>query len=137
MGDDLTLDQRDAVRTPMQWDATPNGGFTTSKRPVHPVIDDGPFGYEHVNVERQKRDANSLLRWTANMIALRKETPEIGWGTWKILETGSPHVLAMQYDWREESVVVVHNFAAKPKEISIAVEGRLADLRVEAESKPN
>jgi maltose alpha-D-glucosyltransferase / alpha-amylase len=137
MGDDLTLDQRDAVRTPMQWNDTPNGGFTTSKRPVHPVIDEGPFAYEHVNVERQKRDANSLLRWTANMIALRKATPEIGWGTWKILATGSPNVLAMQYDWRGESVVIVHNFAGKQKEISIAVDERLADLRVEAESLPN
>ena len=137
MGDDLSLDQRDAVRTPMQWDATPNGGFTTSKRPVHPVIDEGPFAYEHVNVERQKRDPNSLLRWTANMIALRKETPEIGWGTWKILETGSPHALAMQYEWNGEAVVIVHNFAGKPKEVSIAVDALLVDLRVEGESKPN
>jgi maltose alpha-D-glucosyltransferase / alpha-amylase len=142
MGDDLELDQRDAVRTPMQWDGSPNGGFTTSKRAaVHPVIDEGPFAYEHVNVERQMRDSNSLLRWTARMIQLRKECPEIGWGTWQIVESGSPHVLAMQYHWRDESLVMVHNFAGKPKEVALAVDGDrstvLFDLRVDAESRPN
>ena len=57
------------------------------------------------------------------MIQLRKECPEIGWGTWQILETGSSHVLAMQYRWREESLVMIHNFAGKPKEIALALEG--------------
>jgi maltose alpha-D-glucosyltransferase/alpha-amylase len=140
MGDDLDLDQRDAVRTPMQWDASSGGGFSTARRPVHPVIAEGPYSYEHLNVERQKRDSQSLLRWTAAMIHLRKEAPEIGWGQWKILETGSPHVLAMQYEWREESVVVVHNFAGTATEVEFSIEGPgqpLVDLRVESESRAN
>ena len=138
MGDDLALDERDAVRTPMQWDSSPNGGFTTAKRPVHPVIDKGAFGYTHVNVARQKRDESSLLEWTTRMIRLRKECPEIGWGTWKILDAKSPHVLAMQYQWRNDSIVIVHNFAGKPIEVELAVDGsRLVDLRVEAESAAN
>jgi maltose alpha-D-glucosyltransferase/alpha-amylase len=138
MGDDLELDQRDAVRTPMQWDATRNGGFSTARRTVHPAIGEGPFAFEHVNVERQKRDTGSLLQWTARMIQLRKECPEIGWGSWKILESGSPHVLAMQYEWREDSVVIVHNFAGEPVGISLPVANeRLVDLRVQAESIAN
>ena len=141
MGDDLDLDQRDAVRTPMQWDATSGGGFSTARRPVHPVIAEGPYSHEHLNVEQQKRDAQSLLRWTAEMIRMRKETPEIGWGQWKILDTGSPHVLAMQYQWREESVVAVHNFAGTATEVEFSIEGLpgqpLVDLRVESESRAN
>jgi maltose alpha-D-glucosyltransferase / alpha-amylase len=138
MGDDLELEERDAVRTPMQWDATPNGGFSTARRPVHPVIAEGPFAFEHVNVERQKRDTSSLLQWTARMIQLRKECPEIGQGTWRVLDTGSPHVLAMQYEWRGDSVVAVHNFAGKPLEITLPVASeRLVDLRVESESRVN
>src|SRR5688572_17387934 len=86
MGDDLALDQRDAVRTPMQWDGSSAAGFTTARRPVHPVIADGPYAFAHVSVDAQKRDPGSLLQWTANMIRLRKESPEIGWGAWKILE---------------------------------------------------
>jgi maltose alpha-D-glucosyltransferase / alpha-amylase len=92
-------------------------------------------------VEQQKRDNQSLLKWTAEMIRTRKEAPEIGWGRWKILDTGSPHVLAMQYQWREESVVVVHNFAGTATEVEFSIEGLpgqpLVDLRVESESRAN
>ena len=141
MGDDLALDQRDAVRTPMQWDETANGGFSTARRTVHPVIDEGPFGYDHVNVERQRRDDASLLQWTARMIRLRKECPEIGWGSWRIVDPGSRRVLAMEYEWRGDALLLVHNFAGEPLEVSIKVDRAsdrpLVDLRVEAESRPD
>ena len=97
MGDDLSLPERDAVRTPMQWSAEPNAGFSTADKLVAPVVTGGPYGYENVNVERQRRDPDSLLRWMTRLIRLRKECPEIGWGDWKILATRSPHVLALRY----------------------------------------
>jgi len=132
MGDDLSLDQRDAVRTPMQWANERNAGFSTADKLVHPVIKEGVWSHEHVNVASQRRDPNSLLNWTANMIRLRKECPEIGWGKCTILDTGSPHVLALRYDWRGNSVLVVHNFDKRPHEVRIepGVEGseRLSNL---------
>ena len=132
MGDDLRLKERDAVRTPMQWLNGHQAGFSTAEKTIHPVISDGPYGYPHVNVEAQRRDPGSLLNWTASMIRLRKECPEIGWGEWKILSTGSPHVLAIRYDWRGNSVVVLHNFDDRPHEARIrpGVEGseRLVNL---------
>jgi maltose alpha-D-glucosyltransferase / alpha-amylase len=137
MGDDLSLDQRDAVRTPMQWADESNAGFSTSDSLVHPVIGEGVWSYKHVNVAAQRRDPGSLLNWTAKMIRLRKECPEIGWGKCTILETGSTHVLALRYDWRGNSVIVVHNFDKRPHEITIepGVEGsdRLSNLIVEEE----
>jgi maltose alpha-D-glucosyltransferase / alpha-amylase len=120
MGDDLSLPEREAVRTPMQWANEPNGGFSTAKKTVHPVIDHGVWSHEYVNVEAQRRDPDSLLNWTARMIRLRKECPEIGWGRCNILDSGSPHVLAMRYDWRGNSVLVVHNFDERPHEVQIA-----------------
>jgi maltose alpha-D-glucosyltransferase/alpha-amylase len=78
------------------------------------------------------------LNWTARIIRLRKECPEIGWGDWKILGTGSPSVLAMRYDWRGNSLVVIHNFDDKPHEARIrpAVEGdqTLVNLFIEDKS---
>ena len=72
------------------------------------------------------------------MIRLRKESPEIGWGDWTILPTRSPTVLAMRYDWRGNSVVVVHNFDAESREVRIKpdVEGgeKLLSLLVKDES---
>jgi maltose alpha-D-glucosyltransferase/alpha-amylase len=116
MGEDLRLKEREAVRTPMQWSHERNAGFSTAETIVKPVIQDGPFGCGHVNVEAQRRDPGSLLNWMAGMIRLRKECPEIGWGTWTAISTGSSAVLALCYEWRGNSVVVIHNFAEAPRE---------------------
>jgi maltose alpha-D-glucosyltransferase / alpha-amylase len=121
MGDDLELDQRDAVRTPMQWADEPNAGFSTAApdRLVHPVIDDGVWSCRHINVESQRRDTGSFLNWTAQMIRLRKECPEIGWGTYDVLDSGLPSVLAMRYEWRGNALLIVHNFAEQPHEVRL------------------
>ncbi|HEX6631029.1 MAG TPA: alpha-amylase family protein [Gemmatimonadaceae bacterium] len=110
MGDDLTLPERAAVRTPMQWTNEPNGGFSRAERLVHPVITEGVYGSWRVNVEAQRRDPGSLLNWMTRLIRVRKECPEIGWGDWTLLATGCPQVLAMRYDFRGSSLVVAHNF---------------------------
>src|SRR5262249_26425542 len=85
MGDDLELSERNSVRTPMQWSDDLQAGFSTARKTVLPVIRKGPYGYERINVEAQRRDVNSLLNWTERIIRLRKECPEIGWGTYKVL----------------------------------------------------
>jgi maltose alpha-D-glucosyltransferase/alpha-amylase len=110
MGDDLSLPERAAVRTPMQWTDEPNGGFSRAERLVHPVIADGVYGAWRVNVEAQRRDPGSLLNWMTRLIRVRKECPEIGWGDWTLLPTGCPQVLAIRYDYRGSSLVVTHNF---------------------------
>lgn len=112
MGDDLRLPERESVRTPMQWSTEPHAGFTKHARPVSPVISGGPYGYERVNVASQRRDPNSLLNWIERMIRMRKEVPEISWGDFAILRTSRDDVLALRYDWRNNSVVCVHNFSA-------------------------
>lgn len=125
MGDNLDLPERDCVRTPMQWSGEPQAGFTESDKPVIPVISEGPYGYSHVNVAAQKRDPNSLMDWTERMIRMRKEVPEIGWGDFSILATGKPGVLAIRYDWRNNSVLFVHNLSAIPTEVKFGVRARI------------
>jgi maltose alpha-D-glucosyltransferase / alpha-amylase len=91
---------------------------------------------KHINVENQRRDPDSFLNWTASMIRLRKECPEIGWGSYAVLKTGVPGVLAMRYDWRGNSVLVLHNFAEQPHEVRLEIDDagdRLSDLRREDE----
>lgn len=138
MGEDLSLKERDAVRTPMQWADERHAGFSTASKTVYPVVDNGVYSYDKVNVEAQQRDPGSLLNWMRRMIRLRQECPEIGWGAWQTLKTGDPRVLAIRYDWRGNSVVVVHNFDERACEVKLKpnVEGgdRLVDLMVEDES---
>jgi maltose alpha-D-glucosyltransferase/alpha-amylase len=141
MGDDLDLPERNCARTPMQWSNEPRAGFTESDRPVLPVISQGAYGFEHVNVAAQKRDPNSLMDWTERMIRMRKEVPEIGWGDFSIIPTGKPEVLAIHYDWRNNSVLFVHNLSAVPTEVEFGsagkVDGQLVNLLASDHSTPD
>jgi len=121
MGDNLELPERVCARTPMQWSTEPQAGFTKSKRPVVPVIDTGPYGYQHVNAAAQRRDPNSLLNWTERIIRMRKEVPEIGLGDFQVIDTGNNAMLMIRYDWRNNSVLFVHNLDDKPCEASFDV----------------
>jgi maltose alpha-D-glucosyltransferase/alpha-amylase len=121
MGDDLSLPERNCARTPMQWSTEPHGGFTKSDKPACPVIDKGPYGYPHVNVAKQRRDPNSMLNWTERIVRMRKEVPEVGWGDFAIIPTRDPAVFIMRYDWRNNSVLFVHNLDEKPREIAFSV----------------
>ena len=111
MGDDLSLPEREGARTPMQWTAEPNAGFSRSRTVVRPVIAKAPFGYATRNVEVQRRDPASLLNWLERIIRMRKECPEISWGNYAVLRTTVPEVLALCYDWRNTSLVTLHNFS--------------------------
>ncbi|GLS42479.1 maltose alpha-D-glucosyltransferase/alpha-amylase [Methylobacterium brachythecii] len=117
MGDDLSIPERDCARTPMQWTADAQGGFTKGARPVSPPISEGAYGFEHVNVASQRHEHGSLLHWMQSIIRQRKEVPEIGWGDFSVIETGENAVLGLRYDWRNNSVLCLHNLDAKPLEL--------------------
>jgi maltose alpha-D-glucosyltransferase/alpha-amylase len=120
IGDDLSLPEREAARTPMQWSAHPHGGFSRAKRTVRPVISDPIYGYQRLNVEAQRRDPHSLLNWMERKIRMRRECPEISWGDWEIIDTPEPGVLIMRYRFDGHSVITLHNFSDKPRAPRIA-----------------
>jgi maltose alpha-D-glucosyltransferase/alpha-amylase len=138
MGDDLSLPERNALRTPMQWTDEDCAGFSRADTTIRPVVDEGPYSYTRVNVEAQRRKPGSLLSWMRTMIRVRHECPEIGWGSWRILPAGNPRVLAMCYEWQGTYVVVVHNFDAAAHEVRMVPEvpdgDTLHDLLVEGSS---
>jgi maltose alpha-D-glucosyltransferase/alpha-amylase len=121
MGDNLALLERQCARTPMQWSNEPQAGFTTSAKPLVPIISSGPFGYEHLNAAQQRRDPNSMLNWTERIVRMRKEVPEIGWGNFHIIATRDPAILVIRYDWRNNSVLFVHNLASTPREVTFSI----------------
>jgi maltose alpha-D-glucosyltransferase / alpha-amylase len=141
MGDELALSERNCARTPMQWSTEPHGGFTKSDKPVVPVISEGPYGYPHVNAAVQRRDPDSMLNWTERIIRMRKEVPEIGWGQFEVVPVRDPAILVMRYDWRNNSVLFVHNLSESPREVAFSSglqssEGRmLVNLLTESHSQ--
>jgi maltose alpha-D-glucosyltransferase/alpha-amylase len=122
MGDNLDLPERNCARTPMQWSDEPNGGFTKHPRPKNKVIDEGPYGFQRINAAVQRRHPDSLLNWTERIMRMRKEVPEIGWGDFEILKVRDPAVLAIRYDWRNNSVLVLHNLHEEPREVLLDLE---------------
>ena len=125
MGEDLSLEGRSAVRTPMQWSAAENAGFSDAPADdlVAPVVDEGKFDYERVNVATQQRDPESLFCWVQRLVNIRKENPEFGWGEFDLVETEPPGVIVHRCTWQGGGVLAVHNLADEETDVSFSVPG--------------
>jgi maltose alpha-D-glucosyltransferase / alpha-amylase len=139
MGEDLSLNEREAVRTPMQWTEEMHGGFSCASKTVLPVIEGGIFGYQKVNVNAQRRDPNSFMNWISRLIRVRKECTELAWGACEVLETDADPVLALACRFRGAAMVTLHNFsnAAQTVHLKLGDPGgeRLVDLIAEEHSR--
>jgi trehalose synthase len=122
MGEQLAIPDRYAVRVPMHWSADRNGGFSTAPAAqlVRP-LPRGAFAPAKVNVEDQRRDPDSLLRFVRHLIRARRETPELGWGTSTLLETEDPALFAHRCDWEDNAVIAIHNLGARPATAELAL----------------
>jgi maltose alpha-D-glucosyltransferase / alpha-amylase len=123
MGEDLTLDGRYAIRTPMQWAAGRNAGFSTApaKRLVRPPISGGDFGFETVNVDAQRHDRDSLLMWFERMVHTLRESPEVGCGTCAHVDVATPRgVLVHRADGTTGTMVFLHNLCDEPATVDLS-----------------
>ena len=129
MGEDLAVDGRMAVRTPMQWSAGRNGGFSTAApgRLIQPVVT-GACGPEHVNVVAQMHDPDSLWSFMRKLISIRRTCPELGWGTWSVVDQPERSVLVQRCQLDGSAVVTVHNLAADPVTVEVPIDPRGDDL---------
>ena len=134
MAENLEIDDRLAVRTPMQWAGDPSGGFSTAPSDglVRPFPTDPRFAPSAVNVRDQRADPDSQLNWFERLIRLRKECPEVGWGTCDVLATGADAVVALAHRWQDRTLVTAHNLGRRPRTVTVDVpgadRGRLLDL---------
>jgi maltose alpha-D-glucosyltransferase / alpha-amylase len=121
MGDDLSLPDRDSVRTPMQWTDEPNGGFSTAApdRLAKPVIAEGEYSYKRVNVAIQQRNSDSLLNWFDRAIRVRKQCSEFGCGKWNVIDTSESCVFAHCCELQNKVVLAVHNLSDQPCTVTL------------------
>ncbi len=124
MGDNIYLGDRNGVRTPMQWNADRNAGFSTATpaRLYSPVIMDPVWGYEAINVEAQQGDPSSLLNWMRNMIALRKLFRVFGRGSIEFLNPTNRKILAYLRRDGDEQILCVANLSrfAQPVDLDLS-----------------
>ncbi|QYK50236.1 MAG: maltose alpha-D-glucosyltransferase [Anaerolineales bacterium] len=125
MGDDIWLDDRDGVRTPMQWETSRQAGFSASDTTYSPVISAAPYDPAHVNVEDQMRDLASLYYMTKNMIAVRKTHRAFGWGTFEWATTSHPTQVAAYFRRYEgEELLILNNLSSEEIEVSVEIPDR-------------
>jgi maltose alpha-D-glucosyltransferase/alpha-amylase len=124
MGDNIHLRDRNGVRTPMQWSADRNAGFSGADptQLYSPVITDPVYGYQAVNVEAQLRTPASLLQWMRRLIATRKTTRVFGRGRLRFLRPANVRVVAYLREHEGDTVLVTANLAgsAEPLELDLS-----------------
>lgn len=113
MGDNIYLGDRNGVRTPMQWSADRNAGFscTNPQKLYLPVIIDPEYHYQAINVEAQQNNPNSLLWWMKRLIGLRKRHQELGRGTLEFLHPENRKILAFVRRYQDQCLLVVANLS--------------------------
>src|SRR6516164_9285132 len=127
MGDNVRLNDRDGLRTPMQWSFDRNGGFSSADPGLLylPPIMDPVYGFEAVNVEAQSRSPSSLLNWMKRLIAARRSRRAFGRGTLRFLYPSNRKVIAYLRTLDDEIILCVANLSRSPQ----AVELDLSEFR--------
>jgi maltose alpha-D-glucosyltransferase/alpha-amylase len=121
MGDRLDLPEREAIRTPMQWDGTPGAGFSHAPpdKFITPLVDEGPYSYQNVNVADERLDPNSLLTWFERTLHALRECEEIGSGEHEVVDAGPPSVMVHRATGHLGTTLFVHNLDDQPYRLKL------------------
>jgi len=125
MGDNIYLGDRNGVRTPMQWSADRNAGFSRAnpQKLYLPITIDPQYHYESVNVEAQQDNPHSLLWWMKHVIEQRKQFKAFGRGTLEFLRPSNRKVLAYYRRYQNETILVVANLSRFPQHVELDLTG--------------
>ena len=121
MGDNYYLGDRDGVRTPMQWSADRNAGFSEAnpQKLYLPVILDPEYHYDAVNVETQLNNPSSLIWWMKRVIGMRKQFKAFSRGSIKFLSPSNSKVLAFLRIYKDETILVIANLSRYSQAIEL------------------
>jgi maltose alpha-D-glucosyltransferase/alpha-amylase len=119
MGDNIWLRDRNGVRTPMQWTADKNAGFSTASALWAPIINDPVYGYEHVNVADQEHIPSSLLNWTRQILEIRRQHRAFGRGSIEFILPENHSILVYIRRWEDDTMLSVVNLSNKVESTSI------------------
>jgi len=121
MGDNIYLGDRNGVRTPMQWSADRNAGFSRAnpQKLYMPITIDPAYHYEAINVEGQQNNPHSLLWWTKRLIEQRKQFKAMGRGTLEFLRPSNRKVLAFFRRYQDEIILVIANLSRFPQHVEL------------------
>jgi maltose alpha-D-glucosyltransferase/alpha-amylase len=117
MGDNIYLGDRDGVRTPMQWTGDRNAGFSRADfaQLYLPPLLDPVYGYQACNIEAQLRDQHSFLQWFRRLLAVRKQHPVFGLGSFEALSPDNPAIFAFIRTLQDDVILCVNNLSSRAR----------------------
>lgn len=142
MGDNIWLDDRDAVRTPMQWTPDRNAGFSTADpgKLYLPVIQSLVYHHNNVNVEAQMASSASLLHWTRGMLSVRSRYPAFGMGDFVVAPADNDAVLAFTRSMSDEDakaentttkhLLCINNLSSRPQGARVQAAAKFAGAKL-------
>jgi oligo-1,6-glucosidase len=128
----MKISSRDNGRTPMQWENTPNGGFTTGT----PWLKTNP-DYAVVNVAAQEKDPNSILNYFRKMVQLRKTEQTLVYGDWTLVDAENPDVFAYTRQLNGQKILVLLNFKSKPATVKTGLDLSKAQVLLGNQAVPS
>lgn len=133
MGDNIYLGDRHGVRTPFQWSADRNGGFSAAnpQKLYLPIIIDPEHHYQSVNVENQQANPTSLLAWTKSVIRMRNAHKAFGRGSLEVVPSDNKRVLSFIRAYKKERILVVANLSRYPQCARLVLHDDLGSTPVE------
>ncbi|MFW5832206.1 MAG: maltose alpha-D-glucosyltransferase, partial [Prolixibacteraceae bacterium] len=125
MGDNYYLGDRDGVRTPMQWSADRNAGFSSAEpqQMFLPVIFNHDYHYESINVENQEKNPTSLLWWMRRIISKRKQYKAFSRGDIKFIDSNNSKILAFTREYEDEKILVIINLSRYSQQAELDLSG--------------
>ncbi len=123
MGDDVTQEDRNGVRTPMQWNDQINGGFSEADTSLLylPTVPDPEYHFSKINVRKQIDDTDSLFHWTKNLIALRKQLNVLGRGDLQFIEVANKSILVFSRSYKSEKILILINLSDQQLDLRLDV----------------
>jgi maltose alpha-D-glucosyltransferase/alpha-amylase len=124
MGDNILLNDRDGVRTPMQWSTDENAGFSEAPTDyLHsPVITDKEYGFDKINVEKMRKDPNSIFHFIKNLIKIRKKYKSLNSGDYRFFESNNESIMIFNRFSKDEEILLMFNFSDRPESIFLNFE---------------
>jgi len=119
MGDNIWLPDRHGCRTPMQWSAEQNGGFSQAEKTYLPVNDDDTYGYRQVNVAEQEQDPDSYLWATRFLLQARRGEPALQYGTMEELALDNRAVFAFWRLYGDRRLLCLYNLSAEQQSVTL------------------
>jgi maltose alpha-D-glucosyltransferase/alpha-amylase len=121
MGDNIWLDDRDGVRTPMQWNSGPNGGFSSApaEKLYAPLVDSNTFSYQDINVANQVKEQHSLLNWMKDVLHVRKRYSAFGRGDLTLLAPENTTILAYIRKYKDDTFLILNNLSPDLQSVNV------------------